>query len=140
MGNLLKGLLVVLVGVPCMALFVGAGALAWRIGDTWDQRNTDSMVTAMASICAGGAIVIGVMLALIVGVPLALRTYSQGGQAQRSWQQYDRYPQYLPPQHPQHPQHLQLVDSQHDADGAFDVSDRRYDFWSEAEDTDRGWR
>lgn len=139
MGNLLKGLLVVLVGVPCMALFAGAGALAWRIGDTWDQRNTDSMVTAMASICAGGAIVIGVMLALIVGVPLALRTYSQGGQAQRSWQ-YDRYPpqQYL--QHPQHPQHPQLVDSQHDADGAFDVSDRRYDFWSEAEDPDRGWR
>lgn len=136
MGNLLRGLLVVLVGVPCMALFVGAGALAWRIGDTWDQRNTDSMVTAMASICAGGAIVIGVMLALIVGVPLALRTYSQGGQAQRSWQQYDRYPQYLPPQPPQH---LQLVDSQHD-DGEFDVSERRYDFWSEAEPSDRGWR
>ena len=137
MGNLLKGLLVVLVGVPCMALFVGAGALAWRIGDTWDQRNTDSMVTAMASICAGGAIVIGVMLALIVGVPLALRTYSQGGHAQRSWQQYDRYPQYLPPQQ----QHPQLVDSQHDADGAFDVSDRHYDFWSESETSDRGrWR
>ena len=136
MGNLLKGLLVVLVGVPCMALFVGAGALAWRVGGTWDQRNTDSMVTAMASICAGGAIVIGVMLALIVGVPLALRTYSQGGQAQRSWQ-YDRYPQYLPPQPPQH---LQLVDSQHDADGEFDVSERRYDFWSESEPRDRGWR
>jgi hypothetical protein len=95
------------------------------------------MVTAMASICAGGAIVIGVMLALIVGVPLALRTYSQGGQAQRSWQQYDRYPpQYLPPQPPQH---LQLVDSQHD-DGEFDVSERRFDFWSEAEPSDRGWR
>ena len=137
MGNLLRGLLVVLVGVPCMALFVGAGALAWRIGDTWDQRNTDSMVTAMASICAGGAIVIGVMLALIVGVPLALRTYSQGGQAHRSWQQYDRYPQYLPPQPTQHPQ---LVDSQHDYDGEFDVSERRYDFWSEAEPSDRGWR
>lgn len=123
MGNILRGLLVVLVGVPCMALFIGAGALAWRIGDTWDQRNTDSMVTAMASICAGGAIVIGVMLALIVGVPLALRTYSQGGQVQRSWQQYDRYPQYLA----QHQQHPQLVDSQRD--GLFDTTTRSYDLW-----------
>lgn len=81
----MKGLITGLVAAPVLALFVGVGVLAWRIGDTWDQRNTDSLVTALAATCAGGAIIVGLLLALIVGVPLALRAYEGGGYARRAW-------------------------------------------------------
>lgn len=71
--------LMALIAVPILALFGGLGVLAWQIGETWDQRNTDALVTAVASICAGGAVIVGALLALIVGVPLALRAYDRGG-------------------------------------------------------------
>jgi len=80
-----KTILTGLVAAPVLAMFLGVGVLAMRIGDTWDQRNTDALVTAVASICAGGSVVIGVLLALIVGVPLALRAYAGGGLARRAW-------------------------------------------------------
>lgn len=81
----LQALGAIVVAAPVLALFGGAGVLAWRIGQTWDQRNTDALVAAAASICAGGAIVVGLLLALIVGVPLALRAYESGGYARRAW-------------------------------------------------------
>lgn len=80
-----KGLLAGLVALPILALFGGMGMLAYQIGQTWDQRNTDALVTAVASICAGGAVIVGLLLALIVGVPLALRAYENGGRARHAW-------------------------------------------------------
>lgn len=81
----LQALGAIVVAAPVLALFGGAGVLAWRIGQTWDQRNSDALITAMVSICAGGTIIIGILLALIVGVPLALRAYESGGYARRAW-------------------------------------------------------
>lgn len=56
---------------------LGIGILAMSIGKTWDSRNTDALVTGFVAVCAGGAVVVGAMLALVVGVPLALRAYER---------------------------------------------------------------
>ena len=88
-----KAILASAVLVPVLALFLGVGILAVAIGNTWDARSTDVLITGLVATCGGGAVVIGVLLALIVGVPLALRAYERGGTARQAWPE----PRYLPP-------------------------------------------
>jgi len=80
-----KTLIAALVAIPVLALFGGIGFLAYTIGQHWDARSTDSLITGLVAACGGGAVVIGLLLALIVGVPLALRSYSEAGRARREW-------------------------------------------------------
>jgi hypothetical protein len=80
-----KTLMVGLVAIPVLALFGGIGFLAYTVGQHWDARSTDSLITGLVATCGGGAVVIGVLLALIIGVPLALRSYSEAGRARREW-------------------------------------------------------
>ena len=113
-----KTILVGLIAIPVLALFGGIGFLAYTIGQHWDARSTDSLITGLVATCGGGAVVIGVLLALIVGVPLALRSYGEAGRARREWQEappyldrspygrnaidieWQRLPPALPPQAP----------------------------------------
>ena len=74
-----------LVAVPVLALFGGIGFLAYEIGQSWDQRSTDSLIAGLVATCGGGAVVIGVLLSLIVGIPFAVRLYERTGQARREW-------------------------------------------------------
>lgn len=78
-------ILALLVAAPVLALFGGVGFLAYQIGQSWDQRSTDSLIAGLVATCGGGAVVIGVLLALIVGVPFALRFFERSGQARREW-------------------------------------------------------
>jgi hypothetical protein len=131
----MKGLITGLVAAPVLALFVGVGVLAWRIGDTWDQRNTDSLVTALAATCAGGAIIVGLLLALIVGVPLALRAYENGGYARRAWPaetpaQWRQLPGSRPPAWAEQPP--MLTDKQ---GGQWQSAGMgQYDLWEDGDD------
>jgi hypothetical protein len=90
-----KTLMAMLVAIPVLAQFGAIGFLAYTIGQHWDARSTDSLVVGLVATCGGGAVIIGVLLALIVGVPLALRSYSEAGRARREWNElppprYDR--------------------------------------------------
>ena len=135
----MKGLITGLVAAPVLALFVGVGVLAWRIGDTWDQRNTDSLVTALAATCAGGAIIVGLLLALIVGVPLALRAYENGGYARRAWPaetpaQWRQLPGSRPPAWAEQPP--MLTDKQ---GGQWQSTGMgQYDLWEDGDDLSAG--
>lgn len=80
-----KTLIAGLIAIPVLALFGGLGFLAYTIGQHWDARSTDSLIVGLVATCGGGAVIIGVLLALIVGVPLALRSYSEAGRARREW-------------------------------------------------------
>ena len=93
-----KGFLAAVFAVPALVAFGGIGILAYQIGQTWDARTTDSLISGMIAVCAGGVIMVAILLALIVGVPLALRTYEQGGRARQAW--LDTPPmRVLPPGH-----------------------------------------
>lgn len=81
------GRLVTLAG---LAILTGAAVLAWRIGDTWTEATTQSAVTALATVCGGGAVVFALLLSLIVGIPMATRYFSETGKARREWD-------YMPP-------------------------------------------
>jgi hypothetical protein len=76
------GLVVTLSG---LAVLLGAGVLAMRIGDTWTEATTQSLVTALATVCGGGAVVFALLVALIVGIPMATRYFAESGRARREW-------------------------------------------------------
>ena len=83
-----KTLMTGLLAIPVLALFGGIGFLAYTIGQHWDARSTDSLITGLVVTCGGGAVIIGMLLALIVGVPLALRSYSEAGRTRREWNEW----------------------------------------------------
>ena len=80
-----KDIIAVLIAIPTLALFGGVGAIAWQVGQTWTSADTQSLISATGAVCGGGAVVVGAMLALVVGVPLALRAYGEAGRTQREW-------------------------------------------------------
>jgi hypothetical protein len=81
----MKQILAFLGAIPILALFGGIGILAYRIGETWDAATTQSLVTGLTVVCGGGALMFALLLALIVGVPLAIRAYGEGGRSHRHW-------------------------------------------------------
>jgi hypothetical protein len=76
-----------IIAVPILALFGGIGFLAYQVGQTWDARSTDALVAGVVATCGGGAVVIGVLLSLIVGIPFAIRMFGEAGYSQRGWRE-----------------------------------------------------
>jgi len=132
-----KAILVGLVAAPVLALFMGVGVVAMAIGDTWDARSTDSLITGLVATCGGGAVIIGVLLALIVGVPLALRAYERGGIARQAWPEQ----QYLPPsvsrQQPWQQQPPMLTDKQQGQ--WLSQGSQQYDLWDGQQAAEGEW-
>lgn len=83
----MKKMMTLIAAVPVLALFGGVGILALRISDTWSEATTQSLVTALTVVCGGGALVFAILLACIVGIPLAIRAYGEGGLSQRAWRE-----------------------------------------------------
>ncbi len=81
----MKKIITLVAIVPVLALFGGAGILAMRISDTWSEATTQSLVTGLTVVCGGGALVFAILLAFIVGIPLAIRAYGEAGMRQRAW-------------------------------------------------------
>lgn len=81
----MKKLLALIAAIPVLALFGGIGILSWRISETWSEATTQNLVTGLTVVCSGGALVVGVLLALIVGVPLAVRIFGEAGLSYRAW-------------------------------------------------------
>lgn len=69
------------VAVGIVAMLGGVGVLAWRIGGTWDGRNTDTLVMGAIMTCFGGVFLVCLLLGVVVGVPLALRVMESRSEA-----------------------------------------------------------
>lgn len=97
---------------PFVALMLGTAILAARIGDTWSEATTASLVTGLVAVCGGGFVVIALILSLIVGIPMASRFFFEAGVARRSWDAAPP-PRYIDAPRPwQEPRPPQLTDSQ----------------------------
>jgi hypothetical protein len=83
----MKKIITLVAIVPVLALFGGVGILALRISATWNEATTQSLVTALTVVCGGGALVFAILLACIVGIPLAIRAYEEAGASQRAWRE-----------------------------------------------------
>ena len=81
----MKDLLYTIAAIPALALVGGFGILAYRIGETWNSATTQSLVTGLTVVCGGGALLFAILLACIVGIPLAIRAYGEGGASRRAW-------------------------------------------------------
>lgn len=82
-----KELLIMPFVLVALAFLVAVGSLAWRIGDTWEPRNTDILITGLVTSCAGGMVVIGLVIGMAVGIPFMIRMLQES----RSLR-YDDYP------------------------------------------------
>ena len=122
-----KSLVVGVVALPVLALFLGVGMLAMKIGDTWDARSTDSLIVGLIATCGGGAVIIGVLLALIVGVPLALRAYERGGMARQAWPEQQLLPPPMSRQQGWQEQPPMLTDKQQGQ--WLSQGNQQYDLW-----------
>jgi hypothetical protein len=86
------------ISVPLLAIFGGVGILAFQIGETWEAGDTRALISGFTTACAGGFVVLALVLGLVVGVPLALRAYSAGAWSQRRWDDWSQ--QVSPPARP----------------------------------------
>jgi hypothetical protein len=130
----IKRLFALVALVPVIALFGGVGILSIQIGETWTEASTQFLLGTLATSCMGGAIVLAGLLALIVGVPLALRAYSAAAVSHKRWDDATgvsmmggRQPRMLPGpgQYPAGPATV---------DGSWESSPTTYDMWGEDDD------
>lgn len=84
------------IALPILALFGGLGFLAYQIGETWDPRTTDTLIAGMVATCSGGAIVAAMLLALLIGIPLAIRLFGEAGYSRRAWRESVTPPPFEP--------------------------------------------
>ena len=80
-----SGILKLLIAAPILALFIGIGVLSYAISGTWTEATTASLITGMVAVCGGGAVVIALILSLIIGIPFAIRTFGEMGNARQAW-------------------------------------------------------
>lgn len=85
MTNGKGGLLTLVIAAPLLALFVGVGIFAVYVGEGWTNANTQATITGLSAVCGTGIVVLGLIVGLIVGVPLAIRAYGESGRANRDW-------------------------------------------------------
>lgn len=81
----MKQILSILVAVPILALFFGVGVLSYNIAGTWDQRNTDGLVSGVTTACLAFAIVISLSLSCFLGAMVFTRW-----QKDRHWEALPR--------------------------------------------------
>ncbi|MCL4836240.1 MAG: hypothetical protein KJZ86_27620 [Caldilineaceae bacterium] len=85
MTNGKGGLLTLVIAAPILALFVGVGVFAFNAADTWTQANNQAVITGLSAVCGAGVVVIGLIVAIVVGIPFAIRAYGESGRAHRDW-------------------------------------------------------
>lgn len=83
-----REILAIPVALVGLAFLLGVGALAWNIGGTWEARNTDILITGIVTACAGGMVIMGVMLGVVIGVPFMVRMMRESASVR---------PDYWPP-------------------------------------------
>ena len=62
----MKRIFAVVVSAPILALFVGIGTLAFSIAGTWDERNTDVLISNITMVCGMSGLVLALLLAAFV--------------------------------------------------------------------------
>ena len=125
-----KTMVAVVVLAPLVALLGGIGVLFYQIGQHWDARSTDSLIAGLVATCGGGAVVIGVLLAIIIGVPFAIRMLREAGQADQLWQARSLSAP-LPPLRSHQPPWAQEPPRLEDKQGSWQRLDKAYDIWED---------
>ena len=62
-----------LMTVAGLALFIGAGVLAFRISDTWTDVNTQALVNGVTMVCGGVGVLAALVISVLIGIPLGRR-------------------------------------------------------------------
>ena len=80
-----KTILVAVAVSPVAALFIAAAFVGSAIADNWDRATTASLVTGLVAVCGGGSVVVALLVALVVGIPMATRFFFEAGVARRAF-------------------------------------------------------
>ena len=64
----MKRIFAIVVAAPILALFVGVGTLAFSIAGTWDERNTDVLISNLTMVCGLAGLVVALILSAFIGL------------------------------------------------------------------------
>ncbi len=127
--------------IPILALFLGVGILFASIGQTWDASTTSALIAGLVTVCGGGVLVFSLLLALIVGVPLAIRLFAESGRASRAWHgslPVEKWKALPAPYDWQQAPPLPAATSQREG-GVINLGKSQYDVLEESDTADGGW-
>jgi hypothetical protein len=129
-----KTIVAIVILAPFVALLGGVGILCYQIGQHWDARSTDSLIAGLVATCGGGVLVICVLLAIIIGVPLAVRILREAGHADKAWRQLPPCPPSYPTltvSHPSPSNWAQKPPRLEAKQGSWHRLDNAYDTWED---------
>lgn len=129
-----KILVTIVALAPFLALFIGVGILFHHIGRTWDAHTTESLIMGLVATCGGGVVIIGVLLAIIIGVPFAIRLLREASQAEGAWRPLPPY-HTLPAPHMRQPMWAQRPPLVEDQQGSWQRAGDVYDAWDDDSNT-----
>lgn len=64
----MKKIFALVIVTPILALFGGIGVLAFHVADSWDERNTDVLISNVTVACGIGGLVLALVLSAFVGL------------------------------------------------------------------------
>jgi len=79
-----KGFVAFIAMAPILALFAGIAVLAWQIGQVWDERHTDQLITGMVATCG---LVLAAFLLLCVFIVAMFYFLARARERQRERQE-----------------------------------------------------
>lgn len=99
---------VVVASTPFLIVFIGVGVLAMNISSTWDSRNTDALISGLVASCSMGGVIVGGLLALLIGIPMAIRIMREANPPYASPHVQTRVERSLPPVWMQEPPRIEV--------------------------------
>jgi len=64
--------------IPVLALFIGAGILAWKIGELWTPGDTHFLLGGLVTVLGVGVALVAVLAGLLIGLAVYRRIQGQG--------------------------------------------------------------
>lgn len=128
-------LLNMLIAVPVLILFLGAGVLLARVAWDWTPETTEYVLGGLLTICGASLGIFALVFGLLAGVAIYRRLQRDATESQREteWRQAQRWPGQLPAAAPP-----QLEDGSRGS--WYTQGPASYDVWEETEPEPRQWR
>jgi hypothetical protein len=80
-----KEILAAFILIIALGVSVAAYNVSNAVASNWDRATTASAVMGLTTVCGGGLLVLALMIAIIFGLPFAVRLFFEAGVARKSF-------------------------------------------------------
>lgn len=83
----ITSIITLVIAIPLVAFMGGVGLFLYQIGDTWSSQNNDSFINSIKFACMTAIGFPLLLLAIVVGIPFAIRLFGEIDEGQAARQQ-----------------------------------------------------